>query len=1046
MPSVMQAEHGLGIGIELFKRAFNQSEDPRVGSARDNATSTSLTTVTTGTNSASFSALVTAFIPISIYAAICMAIFLYSRRLYPRVYAPRSFLSSLEPHERSESLPKGFFNWMKPFYKIPDTAVLHRSSLDGFLFLRYLKVLCVICFVGCCITWPILMPIHTHGGGSNRQLDALTFGNVKNVHWYYIHAFLAWIYFGFIIYMISRECLYFISIRQAYLLSPYYANRLSSRTVLFTCVPQQLLNEQKIRRLFGDGVKNIWIPRDTETLDQLVKEREQTAVRLEQAEYKLIKMANVERNRQAKEAQKKAQKNPDPETALPSVDSKNVTPIVEVKKPESCSSNAASIRKSHEPLREPKDEPSPESPESSSADIEAGPAKPDDLVSPADSSSDRTSESKDEKTALEEYLASRADIPGSVAAQWVPAEKRPSHRPLANMGRKVDTIRWTRKKLKELTPRINKMRKAYRSGKGKPIPAVFVEFHTLTDAQGAYQILAHHRAFHMSPEIVGVRPQEIIWSSMRMMWWERIIRRFFVQGSIAAMVVFWSIPSAVVGLISNVNWLSSKVPFLHWVKHLPSPILGLISGLVPAIALSILMSIVPAIMRGCARAAGCPTKAKVELFVQHAYFIFQVVQVFLVTTLASAASASIGNILGNPTQIRALLSANLPKASNFYVSYFLLQGLAMSAGRMVQFVNLIRYSFRPNASEKLRVISKRWYKLRRIHWGSVYPVFTNMAVIAISYSIIAPIVLGFAAAGLFLVYLAYRYNLLYVYDSEFDTRGLCYPRALKQTLVGLYLAEICLFGLFTIANAFGPVVIIVGLLIFTILVHISLDNALGPLLYNLPKTLSVEEEAFQQSTGFMQSVVESMGPELENNPNSTFDASGEHALDETSDFHGHETTRGIEGAEGTVSMVKDLLKEKLEAKVPFNKILNTVLAALAPLVTPDPNIKPNFFMHWLHPEVYDDYLVIRQSVPEDLPDPSYNDEDVKDVYLTPAMWKPAPTVWIPRDVAGVSAQECEHSGKVVSITDEGAWLDADTCGLIINVEGPSPVVEPRVRF
>ena len=60
---------------------------------------------------------------------------------------------------------------------------LNHSSLDGFLFLRYMKILSVIALVGCCITWPILLPLHVHGGGTNAQLDSLTFGNVTNANY-----------------------------------------------------------------------------------------------------------------------------------------------------------------------------------------------------------------------------------------------------------------------------------------------------------------------------------------------------------------------------------------------------------------------------------------------------------------------------------------------------------------------------------------------------------------------------------------------------------------------------------------------------------------------------------------------------------------------------------------------------------------------------------------------------------------------------------------------------------------------------------------------
>lgn len=35
-----------------------------------------------------------------------------------------------------------------------------------------------------------------HGGGINTQLDLLTFGNVTNANYYYVHALVAWVYFG----------------------------------------------------------------------------------------------------------------------------------------------------------------------------------------------------------------------------------------------------------------------------------------------------------------------------------------------------------------------------------------------------------------------------------------------------------------------------------------------------------------------------------------------------------------------------------------------------------------------------------------------------------------------------------------------------------------------------------------------------------------------------------------------------------------------------------------------------------------------------------
>lgn len=79
------------------------NNDPRVGSARDNATSPSALHINTGTNSASFATLFSTLIPVAVYAAVCILIFWVLRRRWPRVYAPRTFLSSLEAQYASRN-------------------------------------------------------------------------------------------------------------------------------------------------------------------------------------------------------------------------------------------------------------------------------------------------------------------------------------------------------------------------------------------------------------------------------------------------------------------------------------------------------------------------------------------------------------------------------------------------------------------------------------------------------------------------------------------------------------------------------------------------------------------------------------------------------------------------------------------------------------------------------------------------------------------------------------------------------------------------------
>ncbi|RYP10268.1 hypothetical protein DL764_000760 [Monosporascus ibericus] len=802
-------------------------EDPNQGSAREEEADVSL------------SGLVATLIPTAAVAAILLILFLILRKSHRRYYSPRTYLvNDLHPYQ---------------------------VSLDAYFFLRFLRMLVVMAFVGCCILWPILFPVNATGGGGQTQLSILSYSNVDNTNEknrYYAHALGAWVFYGFVMYLILRESIYYVNLRQAFLLSPFYANRISSRTVLFVSVPEQYLDEARLRKAFGDSVKNVWITGDTENIDDLIKERDQVAMKLEKAEVKLIKLANAERLKAIKKG---------------GADEREEVPM----------------------------------------DAE----------------------------------------PGSLAARWIPNKKRPSHRLgfLGLVGKKVDTIEWCRTELARLVPATQTAQDTYRSGSYKKIPAVFIEFSTQAEAESAFQVLAHHQALQMSPKYIGVTPPEIVWSSLKVSWWQRVIRRFAVIAFITALIIFWAIPVGVVGIISNVNNLTG-IFFLTWLNEIPPAIMGVVTGLLPSVLMAALMALVPIIMR-----SGEPSASRVELFTQNAYFCFQVVQVFLITTITSSASAVVMDILQDPTQVTSLLAENIPKASNFYIAYFLLQGLTIAAAVISQIAGFvifnIMYKFLSNTP---RAMYTKWANLSAISWGSVLPIYTNIAVISLVYATIAPLVLGFGFIGLSMFYLAWRYNVLFVTDSAVDTRGLIYPKALKQLFVGIYISEVCLIGLFAASTAFGPMALMIAFLVFTALFNITVNSAIDPLLYNLPRTLAAEEDSRRQQGS-------AEGPGKNGQGNEKMSSAGTAA----------------EGKE------------------------------------------PGLISKFLKPWSYCDFSTLRRLVPNDVVDVRnlYTDEIERDAYYPPSVTSGAPLLWIPQDPMGVSKQEVRDTGKVIPITDEGCTLD-----------------------
>ena len=881
------------------------------------------------------SKLLSTLIPIFLISGAMVLAFLVLRRTMRRQYAPRTFLATLREQERTPPVSPGMFGWIKDFLAIPDSWVLNHQSIDGYFLLRYLKISTIVCLVGCVITFPILFPVDATGGVGYAQLGAVTLQNIKqpNSPRLYAHVFVAWIFYGaseagpsewlvhgppadrppgFVWYMVAREMVFYINIRQAYLLSPLYANRMSSRTVLFTSVPVDFLDGAKIRRLFGAQLKNFWIATDNKELTELVKERDELAAKLEGAETKLIKTANANRLKAAKKAG----------GAAPTHDASNV-------------------------------------------DLEA--------------------ES------------------GAVAARYVTPKQRPTHKTKFLIGKKVDTINYCRAELAKIIPRVDALQAKVRAGETKLAGSFFVEFHRQADAQSAYQSVAHHQPLHMAPRYIGVNPEEVIWGNLRIKWWERVVRGYAVTAFVCALILFWALPVAFVGVLSNIDQLRSQFTWLAWMYKIPDVIFGVVSGLLPSVLLAVLMALLPIILRLAAQLSGAPSKAAIELQTQNYYFAFQVIQVFLVGTLASAATSVVPAIIANPSSAVTLLANKLPSAWSLYVSYFIVQGLTFCSGALLQIVGLILFRVLGKVLDSTpRKMYKRWTSLSGLGWGTVFPIYSLMIAIALIYAAMAPLVLLFATLGLWLMYIAFRYNLLFVFNANVDTKGLCYPRALKHTTVGIYIGEICLIGLFGISQAPGPTILMAAFLVGSILFHLSLNNAVGPLLDVLPRSLEVEEEHLLA---------------LENGASPSGGVDGHH----------HRPADKETGA------------GKVDAAVSSHPANGGGNGATA---LPPPHKKPGLVAKWLHPEKYTDYATLRRLVPRDFAEITYSEEVEAGAYNHPAATSATPMVWIPRDEMGISRQERAHTGRVLPCTDEGAGFDAKG-KLVWDVDSRPPIYQEK---
>jgi len=130
-----------------------------------------------------------------------------------------------------------------------------------------------------------------------------------------------------------------------------------------------------------------------------------------------------------------------------------------------------------------------------------------------------------------------------------------------------------------------------------------------------------------------------------------------------------------------------------------------------------------------ARYQGHQSAVLQELATQDMYFAFLVIQVFLVVSVSSQATVIVSQLLNNPASITQTLATNLPRSSNFFYSFLLLQGLTITSGSLLQIITLSIYLFRHLFNSTPRARWKRQHQLQTFLWSSNLPMLANLSTI-----------------------------------------------------------------------------------------------------------------------------------------------------------------------------------------------------------------------------------------------------------------------------------------------------------------------------
>ncbi|RLV89233.1 hypothetical protein JA1_005252 [Spathaspora sp. JA1] len=619
-------------------------------------------------------------------------------------------------------------------------------------------------------------------------------------------------------------------------------------------------------------------------------------------------------------------------------------------------------------------------------------------------------------------------------------KKRPTHKLKFLIGEKVDTLDYSPEKLGKLNESISEKQKNY--SKNDLLPAVFIEFPTQLELQRAYQAVPYNPDLKTVKRFTGLAPDDIIWKNLQLSTWRRRIQSIIAATILTLTIIFWCIPVAVVGSISNINMLTDKVHFLRFILNMPKVLMGIITGLLPVVALAILMSLVPPFIKWMARISGRITAQQVDSYCQSWFFAFQVVNVFLAVALGSSAASVATEIVQSPSQALQQLSKKFPTSANFYFSYLCLQGLTVNSGVLLQLVTLI---LTPILAKFLdgtpRAKWNRFNTLSEPDFSTLYPGFQLLTTIALAYSVLAPLILGFTSIAFILFYLAYIYTLIYVMIPKAnDSRGTNYVISLFQLFTGLFLAQLWITAIFVFSKNWVSVALEAVIIAITIIAYFWMKWHFLPLVNVVPIS-AIKYAAGDSSAsypihdqGFKE--IKEVGQEYWGSEPST--PTEKDQVLATRNLHNSveelDRTHQRTGSKSTGTDTKLGSDSSDEDKVtnPSKQVVEAPKKGVSWLTRFFQPKKQTFdLIRNIMPDSYFQYV-------------EYNPEFIQHAFDDPNVTDEEPHIWIAKDEMGLSEIEKEKAvGQGVDVSNEEAKFDEKG-----NIEytGPPPSYEEAIRI
>lgn len=382
-------------------------------------------------------------------------------------------------------------------------------------------------------------------------------------------------------------------------------------------------------------------------------------------------------------------------------------------------------------------------------------------------------------------------------------------------GEKVDAIDHQTSEIQRLSKEIDEERVRVKTDPDCIMPAAFVSFKTRWGAAVCAQTQQSRNPTVWLTEWAS-EPRDIYWNNLAIPYVSLTVRRLIASVAFFFLTLFFMIPITIVQSLANIEGIEKRAPFLKSVIELHF-IKSLIQGVLPGLVLKIFLLVLPFILMIMSKFEGFLSISSLERRSALRHYIFNFVNVFLVSVITGTAFQQLNSFLHqSANEIPRTIGVAIPMKATFFITYIMIDGWAGVAAEILRVKPLIFFHLRNSFLVKTEKDREEAMDPGSIGFNTGEPRIQLYFLLGLVYAVVTPVLLPFILVFFVLAYVVFRHQIINVYNQQYESAASFWPDVHGRIIYALVFSQLILMGLLSTKGAAQSTPFLIALPLLTI--------------------------------------------------------------------------------------------------------------------------------------------------------------------------------------------------------------------------------------